>query len=107
MTEVRIATGHGEMPTYMASPAGDGPCPGVVVLHDFTGMSHDLRRQADWLAGQGYLAGAPDLYYWGSRLTCLRTIVRNLGARRGRTFDDIAAVRGCWPGSSGAPGRSA
>src|SRR5512142_140728 len=93
MTEVGIATGYGEMPTYVASPAGDGPWRGVV-LHDFTGMSHDLRNQADWLAGEGYLAAAPDLYYWGSRLTCLRTIIRDLRARRGRTFDDIAAVQG-------------
>src|SRR5512143_764314 len=105
MTEVWIATGHGEMPTYVASPAGDGPCPGVVVLHDFTGMSHDLRNQADWLAGEGYLAAAPDLYYWGSRLTCLRTIIRDMGARRGRTFDDIAAVRGWLAGQERCTGR--
>ncbi len=80
MTEVQIATGYGQVPTYVASPAGGGSCPGVVVLHDFTGMSHDLRHQADWLADQGYLAVALDLYYWGSRLTCLRTIVGDPGA---------------------------
>ena len=36
---------------------------------------------------------APDLYYWGSRLGCLRTIMRDLGQRRGRSFDDIDAAR--------------
>ena len=88
-----ISTPHGDMPAYVAAPAGDGPWPGVVVIHDFTGMSHDLRNQADWLAEEGFLAATPDLYYWGSRLGCLWTIMRDLGAGRGRTFDDVDAVR--------------
>jgi carboxymethylenebutenolidase len=56
-------------------------------------MSHDLRSQADWLAGEGYLAAAPDLYYWGSRLRCLWTIVREVTAGQGRTVTGIDAAR--------------
>jgi carboxymethylenebutenolidase len=91
--QIEIETGHGLMPAYTAAPATAPPWPGVVVIHDFTGMSQDLRNHADWLAGEGFLAIAPDLYYWGSRLRCLRTIMRDLGPRRGRTFDDIEAAR--------------
>jgi len=71
MTVEVIRTAHGQMPTYVGRSRGWGPWPGLVVVHDWAGMSHDLRNQADWLAGEGYLAAAPDLYYWGSRLRCL------------------------------------
>ena len=93
MTDVMIATPNGQMPAYVAAPAGAGPWPGVVVVHDFAGMSHDLRNQADWLASEGYLAAAPDLYYWGSRLRCLWTIMREVTAGTGRTVADIDAAR--------------
>lgn len=104
-TNVEIPTARGPMPAYAATPSGPGPWPGVVVVHDFTGMSHDLRAQADWLAQEGFVAVAPDLYHWGSRLGCLRTIMRDLGQRGGRTFDDIEAARTWLVGLSGCTGR--
>jgi carboxymethylenebutenolidase len=90
---LEIETSHGLMPAYRSVPMTKPPWPGVVVIHDFTGMSQDLRGHADWLAGEGFLAIAPNLYYWGSRLRCLRTILQDLGPRRGRSFDDIEAAR--------------
>jgi carboxymethylenebutenolidase len=93
MTQVSILTARGEMPLFVATPEGEGPWPGVVVLHDAGGMRDDTRRQAEWLAGEGFLAVAPDLFYWGSSLSCLRTMIRDALSRQGPSFDDIDAVR--------------
>jgi len=105
MAQVKIPTVRGELLTYFATPTRQGPWPGVVVLHDIMGMSRDLKNQADWLASSGYLAAAPDLFYWGKKLTCLRTIFRDVINRQGRTFDDIEVVRAWLAGQEGCTGR--
>jgi len=93
MPNVLIQTPRGQMPCYLAETSNPGRAPGVVVLHDVGGMSQDHRHQADWLAESGFLALAVDLYYLGGLLRCIRTIIRDLTARSGPTYEDVEACR--------------
>lgn len=92
----RIAGGaFGSVPAFVAEPSGEGPWPGVVVVHDALGMTEDLRNQARWLADAGYLAAAPDLFHWGRRVRCVARLMRDLArGTRGPAFTDLAAVQG-------------
>ncbi len=81
------------MPGYLATPPGDGPWPGVVVVHEIFGLTDDIRRQADRMAREGYLAFAPDLFTHGSRIRCVMKAFREVRARSGPGFDDIERAR--------------
>ncbi|MGN6606716.1 MAG: dienelactone hydrolase family protein [Jatrophihabitans sp.] len=83
----RHLTGH------LALPAGDGPWPGVVVIHEAFGLDDVVKRQADRLAAAGYLALAPDLFTDGSTVRCVIGAFRSIASGRGKAFADIEAAR--------------
>ncbi|MFN8474721.1 MAG: dienelactone hydrolase family protein [Anaerolineae bacterium] len=105
MADVIIATPRGALKTYVAVPTGDGPWPGVVVIHDAAGMTRDLRNQADWLASEGYLAAAPDLFGGGTLARCLRDMIRDYMTWQGTMFDEIEAVRAWLADQNGSSGK--
>jgi carboxymethylenebutenolidase len=64
---VTFPGGAGPIKGYLARPKGDGPFPGVVVVHEWWGLSDWVKQNADRLAAQGYAALAVDLY--GGKVT--------------------------------------
>lgn len=105
MPDVTIPCVRGDLPAYLAGPQRAGPWPGVVVIHDAGGMKPDTRNQADWLAGEGFLAAAPDLFHWGGKIRCLRQIVRDCIQQQGRSFDEIDAARNWLAQQDGCTGK--
>ncbi|KVS67663.1 dienelactone hydrolase family protein [Burkholderia cepacia] len=103
---IDISTPHHQLKSYLAQPPGDGPWPGVIVLHDILGLTETTRNHADWIANQGYLAVAPDLFSWGGRLRCIRSLMTDLAARKGAAFDDVDAVRQWLEGRTDCTGKT-
>ena len=95
MSLVRIPTPRGSIPSFVATPTGSGPWSGVVLVHDGLGMTEDLRSHARWLAAEGFLAAAPDLFHDGGHIRCLVRTMRELarGEERGRSQQALASVR--------------
>jgi carboxymethylenebutenolidase len=79
--EIELPVGGRILPAALALPAGDRPWPGVLVLHELWGLNDDIRAHARRLAGEGYVALAPELYGPGRRRVCVARAVRDL--RRG------------------------
>src|ERR1700712_1828263 len=93
MPDVTFPAPAGPLPGYLAVPDGPGPWPGVVVIHDALGLSKDVKRITDRLAGAGYLALAPALFRRGLRPRCVVSTLRALSQGGGVAVDDLVAAR--------------
>ncbi|MBT2596552.1 dienelactone hydrolase family protein [Arthrobacter sp. ISL-72] len=85
---------------YLAEPAGTGPFPAALMIHEAFGLNDIARRQADRLAAAGYLTLAVDLFSDGGTRRCLVATMRSLRSGSGKAFADLAAGR-AWLKQSG------
>ncbi|WP_445166042.1 dienelactone hydrolase family protein [Mycolicibacterium sp. Dal123E01] len=91
--EISFPAPAGPLPAYQARPAGTGPWPGVVIVHDAMGMTRDAKRITERFAANGYLAIAPALYHRGNRLLCVVRTLKALKEGAGTAVDDLVAAR--------------
>jgi carboxymethylenebutenolidase len=61
--DVQIRTADGRSSGTLHVAAGAGPWPGVLMFPDAAGARETFRRMGDRLAGMGYVALIPDIYY--------------------------------------------
>jgi carboxymethylenebutenolidase len=93
MTTIEIDTPAGPIDALLSVPDGQGPWPGVVVIHDAIGYEPDKRQTSDHIAAAGYVAITPNLFARGGRARCLMKVFRDLFSKQGAAFDDILAAR--------------
>ncbi|ORB79770.1 dienelactone hydrolase family protein [Mycobacterium timonense] len=93
MTTIQIDTPDGPIDALLSTPAGQGPWPGVVVIHDAFGYGRDKQSINDRIARAGYLALTPTMYARGGLVRCITRVMKELAAQRGRALDDILAAR--------------
>jgi carboxymethylenebutenolidase len=59
---VSYKSGDETVQAILYAPEGKGPFPGIVVIHEWWGLSDWVKEQASKLADQGYVTLAVDLY---------------------------------------------
>jgi carboxymethylenebutenolidase len=59
---VSYKSGDETVQSVLYTPAGKGPFPGIIVIHEWWGLSDWVKEQASKLSDQGYVTLAVDLY---------------------------------------------
>ena len=82
MTQVAQMTsfqsGSRQLEGYMARPEGDGPFPGIVIIHEIFGLNENMKDISRRFADQGYVALAVDLFAGSNRAVCMFRVMGGL-----------------------------
>ncbi len=72
-SEVNVprANNKGVMQSFFAMPDGQGPFPGVIVIHEIFGLNDNIREITRRFAGEGYAALGVDLFANRNRTFCM------------------------------------
>lgn len=71
-------SGRRQLEGYIARPEGDGPFPGIVVIHEIFGLNENMKDITRRFAAQGYVALAVDLFAGRNRTICMFRVMAGL-----------------------------
>jgi carboxymethylenebutenolidase len=78
---IAFPSGRATLEAYLAQPAGPGPLPAVVIIHELWGLNDNIRDIARRFAAEGYVALAVDLFAGRNRAVCLFNFFRVMVAQ--------------------------
>ncbi len=89
-----ITTGELRGGGYLALPDGNGPFPGIVVIHEAFGLNDHMRDVTRRFAEAGYAALAADLFTGRNRMLCMTRYMAGLliGSVNRAGIDDLKAT---------------
>lgn len=81
-----------ELIGYLAQPEGEGPFPGVLLIHEWWGLNEGMTVLADALATEGYVVLAPDAYRGDVTAQFPRALWLRLTTPEEQVFNDVDAA---------------
>jgi carboxymethylenebutenolidase len=77
---------------YVAKPAGAGPFPAVIMIHEFWGLNESIVSKANLLAEEGYLVIAPDTFRGSTTSWVPRAIYQVISSKPENVNADLDSV---------------
>lgn len=68
---ISYTSGKTQFDAYLVRPEGEGPSPGIVVIHEIFGLNDNIKNIAHRFADVGYAALAVDLFAGRNRAVCM------------------------------------
>src|SRR5258707_9707799 len=93
MTDITFETPNGPLEAVAEIPSGEGPWPGVVVIHDAFGLRSPHRDIIRRIADNGYLTVRPNLFSRGGGIRCMSRIFCDLLRRACAPFLALSTPR--------------
>lgn len=91
-TTIPGVNGGPDVLAYVAKPAGSGPFPTVIMIHEFYGLNESIVSKADLLAEEGYLVIAPDTFRGSTTSWVPRAIYQVISSKPENVNADLDSV---------------
>ncbi|MEF3276034.1 MAG: dienelactone hydrolase family protein [Chloroflexus sp.] len=92
LTNTTIPGPAGPIRAFVAQPAGHGPHPAVIMIHEWWGLRPDIIEKATALAADGYLVVAPDTFRGASTTWIPRAVYQVMTTPLAQVQADLDAV---------------